>query len=83
MDVSAAIANVLASCHLPLARLRRDLGPDTFPRKHFKKDGMRNSTVDDMGLADTAPERIQTGMDLGQHSFANRAFLHHPLHVFA
>ena len=63
-------------------RLRGDLGPDTLAREHFEKYGMRHSTVDDMGFTDTATKCIQTGMDLGQHPFANCALLHHPLHVF-
>ena len=63
-------------------RLRGDLRPDTFAREHFEKNGMGDSTIDDMGFTDTASERIQTGMDLGQHPFADRALLHHPLHVF-
>ena len=73
----------LASCHLPLAWLCGDLGPDTFTREHFEENGMGYSTVDDMGFADAATERIQAGMHLGQHSFADRALLHHPLHIFA
>ncbi len=44
---------------------------------------MGYSTVDDMGFADAASERIQAGMYLGQHPFADRALLHHPLYVFA
>ena len=44
---------------------------------------MGYSTVDDMSFADAATERIQAGMHLGQHPFADRAFLDHPLHVFA
>ena len=44
---------------------------------------MGYSTVDDMGFADAASKRVQAGMDLGQHPFADRALLHHPLHVFA
>ena len=83
MDVSAAIADVLASRHLPLAWLCGDLGPDTFMREHFEKYGMRNSAIDDMGFADASSERIQAGMDLGQHPFADRALLHHPLYVLA
>ena len=66
-----------------LSGLRCDLRPDTFMREHFEKNGMRNSTVDDMGFTDTASERIQAGMYLGQHPFADRALLHHPLHVLA
>ena len=46
-------------------RLRCNLGPDTFTRKYFEKDGMRNPTVNDMGFADAAAEGIQTGMNLG------------------
>ena len=64
-------------------RLRCDLGPNTFAREHFEENSMGYSTVDDMGFADAATERIQAGMHLGQHPFADRAFLDHPLHVFA
>ena len=64
-------------------RLGGNFGPDALARKHFEKNGMGDSTVDDMGFADAASERIQAGMDLGQHPFADRALLHHPLHVFA
>jgi hypothetical protein len=64
-------------------RLRCDLSPNTFMCEHFEQNGMRNSPVDDMGFADTVPERIQAGMDLGQHPFPDRPLLHHPLHVFA
>ena len=64
-------------------RLRRNLGPDTLAGEYFEENGMGYSTVDDMGFADAASKRVQTGMDLGQHSFADRALLHHPLHVFA
>src|SRR6185503_9490529 len=64
-------------------RLRCNLGSDTFTREYFEENGMRNPTVDDMGFADASAESIQTGMDLGQHPLADRAFLDHPLHIFA
>jgi len=64
-------------------QLRCDLGPDTFAREYFEKNGMGNSTVDDVGFADAASECIQTRMDFWQHPFSDRALLHHPLHVFA
>ncbi len=64
-------------------QLRGDLCPDPFMGEHFEKNGMRNSTVNDMGFADPASERIQAGMDLGQHPFADCASLDHPLHIFA
>lgn len=64
-------------------RLRCDFGPNTFMGKHFEQNGMRNSTIDNMGFADSASERIQASMDLRQHPLADCAPLHHPLHIFA
>ena len=64
-------------------RLRGDLGPNTFTCEYFEENGMGYSTVDDMGFADAATERIQAGMHLGQHPFTDRALLYHPLYVFA
>ena len=81
----AVDSNVLGSHNTieGMNRLRGDLCPNTFMREYFEKNGMWNSTVDDMGFADAASECIQAGMDLRQHSFADRALLHHPLHIFA
>ena len=64
------------------ATLSGDLGPDTLPSKDFEKNGVRNTAVNDVGLADALFESIKTRMHFRQHALRDRTFFDHPLNIF-
>src|SRR5712692_9729409 len=63
--------------------LRDDLRPDALVREDLQEDRVRRAAVDDVRLLDAPFERIQAGLDLGEHPLADRALLDHPRHVLA
>ena len=66
-----------------VAVLRRNFGTDAFAREHLKENGMRYAAVDDVGLANSLFQGIQTRVHFWQHALGDCAFLDHPLDVLA
>ncbi len=66
-----------------VAVLRRNFGTDAFAREYLEENGMRHSAIDNVGLADSLFQGIQTRMHFWQHALGDRAFLDHPLDVLA
>src|SRR6476659_10913525 len=66
-----------------VAVLRRNFGTDASAREYLEENGMRYSTVDNVGLAHSLFQGIQTRVYFWQHALGYRAFLDHPLDVLA
>ena len=56
---------------------------DSLIGKYLQKNGVRNSSINNMGLMHASLKGGEAGKHFGKHPFTNRFFLYHTLHIFS